>query len=95
MLHPGGTNRFTKPLQTNMQPSTLVLLALTNINEELKTNPELCDYRDTPEGTLQVLKQLWDIYRESPKSFTTVGFLVETWFERHYIAADILPEEAN
>ena len=68
-------------------------MAMLNINEELKTSSEICDYRDTPEGTLRVLGQLWDIYRESPKSFTTVGFLTESWYEKHYIAADVSTEE--
>jgi hypothetical protein len=76
-----------------MKGSTLVLLALLNLNTELTAYPGLCTYEDSSEGTLQVLKQLWDTYKESPKSFTTVGYLVETWFERHYIAADVSTEE--
>ena len=76
-----------------MQPSTLVLLALLNLNTELTAYPGLCTYEDSPEGTLRVLGQLWEIYLESPKSFTTVGFLTESWYEKHYIAADVSTKE--
>ena len=82
-------------LSPPMQPSTLVLLALLNLNTELTAYPGLCTYVDSSEGTLKLLEQLWDIYRESPKSYTTVGFLTETWYEKHYIASDILPEGDN
>ena len=72
-----------------------MLLALLNLNTELKAYSKLCIYEDSLDGTLKLLEQLWDIYRESPKSFTTVGFLTESWYEKHYIAADILPEGDN
>ena len=66
-----------------MNPSTLVLTACLQLNEQLRDNDAFAGYNDDEDGTSQLLAQLWDMYlafhpdcrAETPEE------LEECWYE--------------
>lgn len=69
-----------------MNPSTLVLTACLQLNEELRDNDAFAGYNDDAEGTARLLAELWDIYNangpvgqaELPEE------LVECWYNTFF-----------
>ena len=45
-----------------MNPSTLVLTACVQLNEQLRDNDAFSGYNDNEDGTVRLLAELWDIY---------------------------------
>jgi hypothetical protein len=66
------------PPETTMEPSTLVLTALLQLNEQLRQEDAFCGYLDDHAGTARLLAELWDLYYtwtapKAPSSWLTPG----------------------
>ena len=66
--------------QTTMQPSTLVLTALLQLNEDMRDNDAFLGYTDDAAGTVRLLEELWEQYSLLPSMDATADDLVEAWY---------------
>ena len=63
------------------QLSTFVLTALLQLDDQLQNNDAFCGYSPNPDGTAQLLEDLWDIFTsENPASWACPEELVEAWY---------------
>ena len=67
-----------------MEPSTLVLTALLQLNEELRTSDAFCGYTDDHDGTASLLIQLWDLYYAPFVRAEHPQELVDGWYDNFY-----------
>ncbi len=72
-----------KPPSTpnNMEPSTLVLTALLQLNEQLRTDDAFCGYLDDHDGTGRLLADLWELYYSAFHRAETPEELVVAFYE--------------
>ena len=67
-----------------MQPSTLVLTALVQLNDNLINDDGFAGYTDDYKGTGQLLDQLWDLYYAQFVRPEDPEELVDIWFENFF-----------
>jgi hypothetical protein len=69
-----------------MTPSTLVLTALAQLNEQLVNDDAFMGYDDDIDGTCQLLADLWSIYEafQPDSRAETPEELVNSWYEDFY-----------
>ena len=69
-----------------MTPSTLVLTACLQLNQDLRDNDAFMGYNDDADGTASLLAELWDMYLAfHPDSRAeTPEELVNSWYEDFY-----------
>ena len=69
-----------------MAPSTLVITAFLQLNEELRDNDAFAGYTDDAKGTGRLLAELWEIY-EANDSFGQAELpeeLVDCWYNTFF-----------
>jgi hypothetical protein len=69
------------PPETTMEPSTLVLTALLQLNEQLRQEDAFCGYLDDHAGTARLLAELWDLYYAHMDRPESPEQLVDAWYE--------------
>jgi hypothetical protein len=67
-----------------MEPSTLVLTALLQLNEQLRTDDAFCGYMDDHDGTARLLEELWDLYYAPLHRAELPEELVNAWYEQFF-----------
>jgi|688.fasta_scaffold60228_8 hypothetical protein len=67
-----------------MEPSTLVLTALLQLNEQLRQDDAFCGYLDDHAGTGRLLAELWDLYYAHMDRPESPEQLVDAWYENEY-----------
>ena len=67
-----------------MEPSTLVLTALLQLSEQLRTSDAFCGYLDDHDGTARLLSELWDQYYAHFVRAEHPEELVDGWYETFY-----------
>ena len=73
-----------KTYNTYMENSTLILTALLQLNEELRTNDAFCGYNDDHNGTQKLLEELWDLYYAQYIRPETAQEMVDIWYENFF-----------
>jgi hypothetical protein len=67
-----------------MEPSTLVLAALSLLNEQIRDNDAFCGYEDNWAGTSRLLDELWELYTANSPKPANPNELVCAWLEELY-----------
>jgi hypothetical protein len=68
----------------NMETSTLVLTALTHLNDNLLQDENFQGYVDDYKGTARLLDELWDLYYAQFQRPETPEELLDVWFENFF-----------
>lgn len=69
---------------TYMESSTLILTALTLLNEELTNDDGFNGYNDDLEGTTRLLNELWELYSTAYFPAEDPEDLVTAWYENFF-----------